>query len=89
LYRVAAGPEIALDDDGCMMKLVLMWVVEAGPIWSKNGLPKQLRLKAARLAVGCGHTLGYMENNMKQYGGHVSADFVLSHLRQFPSAFEL
>jgi hypothetical protein len=82
-------PKISLDDAGCMMKLVLMWVVEAGPIWPKNGLPKQLRLKAARLVVGCGHTLGCMDNNMKQYGGLASADFVVPHLRQFPSAFEL
>jgi hypothetical protein len=84
-----ADPKIALDVDGCMTKLELMWVVEAGPIWPGNGLLKQLKLKAAGLVVGCVHTLGCMENKMKQYGGLASADSVLPQLRQFPSAFEL
>jgi hypothetical protein len=51
------GPEIALDVVGLMTKLVLAWVVEARPIWPKSGLPKQLKLKATGLAVGCGHIL--------------------------------
>jgi hypothetical protein len=84
-----ADPGFDLDVAGCMTKLVLMWVVEAGPIWPDSGLPKQLKLKAAGLAVICGHTLGCMENNTQQYGGPASVDYVLPQLRQFPSAFEL
>ena len=84
-----ADPGFDLDVAGCMTKLVLMWVVEAGPIWPDSGLLKQLKLKAAGLVVGCVHTLGCMENKMKQYGGPASADSVVPQLRQFPSAFEL
>jgi hypothetical protein len=76
-----ADPKIALDAASCMTKLVVMWVVEAGSIWAENGLPKQLKLKAPGLVVGCGHTLGCMENNMKMYGGPASADSVMPQLR--------
>jgi hypothetical protein len=82
-------PEISLYAAGYMTKLELMWVVEVGPIWPKNGLLKRLKLEAARLAVDCVHTLGCMENNMKQYGGPASTDSALPQFRQFSSAFEL
>jgi hypothetical protein len=58
-------PEIALYAASYMTKVELMRVVEAGPIWPKNGLLKRLKMKAAGLAVDCVHTLGCMENNMK------------------------
>jgi hypothetical protein len=83
------GIEITLDATGYMTNLVLAWVVEARPIWPKSGFLKQLKLKAARLAIGCGHILGCMDNNTKQYEGPDSSDYVLLWLRQFPSAFEL
>ena len=89
MHRAVTHPKIALDATGYMTKLELMWVVEAGPVWSKNGLLKLLKLKAAGLTVDCVHTLGCMENNMKQYGGPTSADSALPQLWQFLSAFEL
>jgi hypothetical protein len=60
-----ADPKIDLDVVGRMTKLVLVWVDGAGPIWAKSGLPKQLKLRVAGLAVGCGHILGCMESNTK------------------------
>jgi hypothetical protein len=63
--------------------------VEEGPIWPKSALLKQLKLKAAGLFVGCGHILGCMESNTKQYEEPASADSVLLRLQLFSSAFEL
>jgi hypothetical protein len=89
LHRVVTDPKIALDATGYMTKLELMWLIEAGLVWSENGLLKLLKLKATGLAVDRVHTLGCMENNMKQYGGPTSADSALPQLWQFLSAFEL
>jgi hypothetical protein len=84
-----ADPETTLDVADYIMKLEMMWVFEAWPIWSKNGLLKQLKLKAAGLVVDCVHTLECMENNMKKYVGPASADSALPQLQQFPSTFGL
>ena len=80
MHHVAADPEIGQVAAGCMMKLVPTWVVEVGPIWPKSGLLKQVKLKAAGLFVGCGHILGCMESNTKQYEEPASADSVLLRL---------
>jgi hypothetical protein len=84
-----ADPETTLDVADYIMKLEMMWVVEAWLIWSKNGLLKQLKLKVVGLAVDCVHTLECMENNMKQYVGPALADSTLPQLQQFPSTFGL
>jgi hypothetical protein len=84
-----ADPETALNVASYMTKLELMRVVEAWPIWPENGLLKQLKLKAAGLAVDCVHTLECTENNVKQYEGLALADSSLPRLPQFPSAFGL
>jgi hypothetical protein len=84
-----ADHETDLDATNYMMKLELSQVVEACPIWPENVLLKQLKLKAAGLAVDCVHTLECMENNIKKYEGPASADSVMPQLPQFPSVFGL
>jgi hypothetical protein len=84
-----ADPKTTLDVSDYMTKLELMRVVEAGPIWPENDLLKQLKLKAAGLAIDCIHTLECTENNMKKYEGPVSANSALPELQHFPSVFGL